>query len=58
MVVGGFAAIFYGEHRLTLDVDVVVDMQIRHIRPFVHLRVFHHQKGNQASDRILARSSC
>ncbi len=35
MVVGGFAAIFYGEPRLTLDVDVVVDMQIRHIQPFV-----------------------
>jgi len=35
MVVGGFAAIFYGEPRLTLDVDVVVDMKWRHIAPFV-----------------------
>lgn len=35
MVVGGFAAIFYGEPRLTIDVDIVVDMQREHIRPFV-----------------------
>lgn len=35
MVVGGFAAIFYGEPRLTLDVDIVVDMKWRHIAPFV-----------------------
>jgi hypothetical protein len=35
MVVGGFAAIFYGEPRLTLDVDIVVDMKPTHIHPFV-----------------------
>jgi hypothetical protein len=35
MVVGGFAAIFYGEPRLTIDVDIVVDMKPEHIRPFV-----------------------
>ena len=35
MVVGGFAAIFYGEPRLTIDVDVVVDMKWDHIGPFV-----------------------
>ena len=35
MVVGGFAAILYGEPRLTLDVDIVVDMKPAHIRPFV-----------------------
>lgn len=35
MVVGGFAAIFYGEPRLTLDVDIVVDMKWRHITAFV-----------------------
>jgi len=35
MVVGGFAAIFYGEPRLTIDVDIVVDMKWEHIRPFV-----------------------
>lgn len=35
MVVGGFAAIFYGEPRLTIDVDILVDMQWNHIRPFV-----------------------
>ncbi len=34
MVVGGFAAIFYGEPRFTIDVDIVVDMQIRHIPAF------------------------
>jgi len=35
MVVGGFAAIFYGEPRLTIDVDIVVDMKPEHISPFV-----------------------
>lgn len=35
MVVGGFAAIFYGEPRLTIDVDIVVDMRPEHITPFV-----------------------
>ncbi len=35
MVVGGFAAIFYGEPRLTLDVDIVVDMHWEDIPSFV-----------------------
>jgi len=35
MVVGGFAAIFYGEPRLTIDVDIIVDMKWRHIGPFM-----------------------
>jgi len=35
MVVGGFAAIFYGEPRLTIDVDIVADMQSRHVKPFI-----------------------
>jgi hypothetical protein len=35
MVVGGFAAIVYGEPRLTIDVDIVVDMKSEHIGPFV-----------------------
>jgi hypothetical protein len=35
MVVGGFAAIFYGEPRLTIDVDIIIDMHREHIRPFV-----------------------
>lgn len=35
MVVGGFAAIFYGAPRLTIDVDIVVDMQVQHLRAFV-----------------------
>ncbi len=35
MVVGGFAAIFYGEPRLTIDVDIVADMKWNHIGPFV-----------------------
>lgn len=35
MVVGGFAAIFYGAPRLTIDVDIVVDMQLQHVRTFV-----------------------
>lgn len=35
MVVGGFATIFYGEPRLTIDVDIIVDMRLSHIRPLV-----------------------
>lgn len=35
MVVGGFAAIFYGEPRLTIDVDIVVKMGKEHVKPFV-----------------------
>ena len=35
MVVGGFAAIFYGEPRLTIDVDIVIDMKLAHVRSFV-----------------------
>jgi hypothetical protein len=35
MVVGGFAAIFYGEPRLTIDVDIVVDIKPEHIQPLV-----------------------
>jgi hypothetical protein len=35
MVVGGFAATFYGEPRLTIDVDIVMDMKYEHIRPLV-----------------------
>lgn len=35
MVAGGFAAIFYGEPRLTIDVDVVVDMKEEQVSPFV-----------------------
>jgi hypothetical protein len=34
MVVGGFAVIFYGEPRLTIDVDIVVDMKWDQIGPF------------------------
>lgn len=34
MVVGGFAAITYGVPRLTLDVDIVVDMRWEHAGPF------------------------
>ena len=35
MVVGGFAAIFSGQPRLTVDVDIVVDMKLYHVEPFV-----------------------
>ncbi|MCB0083429.1 MAG: hypothetical protein KDE47_20950 [Caldilineaceae bacterium] len=35
MVVGGFAVIFYGAPRLTIDVDIVVDMQLQHVQTFV-----------------------
>jgi hypothetical protein len=35
MVVGGFAAVTYGEFRFTADVDIVVDMQYRHVDSFV-----------------------
>jgi len=35
MVVGGFAAILYGQPRLTIDVDIVVDMALSDLEPFV-----------------------
>jgi hypothetical protein len=35
MVMGGFAAIFYGEPRLTIHVDIVVDMTTPRIRSLV-----------------------
>ena len=35
MVVGGFATVAHGEFRFTADVDIVVDMQYRHVDPLV-----------------------
>ena len=35
MVAGGFAAIFYGEPRLTVDVDIVTDIKPQHIQAFI-----------------------
>lgn len=35
MVVGGFAATVHGEPRFTIDVDIVADMQPRHLKPFI-----------------------
>lgn len=35
MVAGGFAAIFYGEPRLTIDVDIVADIKINHVKAFI-----------------------
>lgn len=35
MVAGGYAAIFYGEPRLTIDVDIVADMKPQHVPQFV-----------------------
>jgi hypothetical protein len=35
MVAGGFAAIFYGEPRLTVDVDIVADLKTSHIKPLL-----------------------
>lgn len=35
MVVGGFATTYYGEPRLTLDVDIVADIRWQHIEAFV-----------------------
>ena len=34
MVVGDFAAILYGEPRMTIDVDIVVDITLAHVEPF------------------------
>lgn len=31
VVVGGYTAIFYGEPRLTIDVDIVVDVRWKNI---------------------------
>jgi hypothetical protein len=35
MVVGGFAAIFHGKPRLTVDIDIVADMKPAHVGPFM-----------------------
>jgi len=35
MVAGGFAAIFYGEPRLTIDIDIVTDIKLSHVKPFL-----------------------
>ena len=35
MVAGGFAAIYYGEPRLTVDIDIVADLKASHIKPLV-----------------------
>ena len=35
MVAGGFAAIFYGEPRLTLDIDIVADIKATHLKDLV-----------------------
>jgi hypothetical protein len=35
MVAGGFAAIFYGEPRLTIDVDIVTDIKLQHLPAFI-----------------------
>lgn len=35
MVVGGFAAIFYGEPRLTLDIDILLNLRFEQIKPFL-----------------------
>ncbi|MEW5957090.1 MAG: hypothetical protein AB1801_05155 [Chloroflexota bacterium] len=35
MVVGGFAAIFYGEPRLTIDVDIIADIKVKHVKTFI-----------------------
>jgi hypothetical protein len=35
MVVGGFAAVIHGEPRLTVDVDIVVEMGSDHAYPFM-----------------------
>lgn len=35
MVAGGFAAIFYGEPRLTVDIDIVVDIKSINIKPLL-----------------------
>ena len=36
MVVGGFAAIFYGEPRMTLDIDIIADVKKKHIDPLAN----------------------
>lgn len=35
MVAGGFAAIFYGEPRLTIDIDIVADLNMSHLKPLI-----------------------
>ena len=40
MVVGGFAAIFYGEPRLTIDIDIVADVKLHHITQLIKMFPF------------------
>lgn len=35
MVAGGFAAIFYGEPRLTIDIDIVTEVKLVHVQPLL-----------------------
>jgi hypothetical protein len=35
MVAGGFAAVFYGEPRLTIDIDIVAELNRSHIEPLL-----------------------
>ena len=35
MVAGGFAALFHGEPRLTVDVDIVTDIKVPHLKAFI-----------------------
>jgi hypothetical protein len=51
MVVGGFAATFCGEPRLTLDVDIVVDMRWEQARAFAE--VFPNSDYYVSEDSIL-----
>ena len=40
MVVGGFATIFYGEPRMTIDIDIVADVGRKHIDSLAHAFAF------------------
>jgi hypothetical protein len=54
MVVGGLAAIIHGAPRFTRDADIVVDMQLHHIGPFV--AEFPLDQGYYADEYMIADS--
>ena len=54
MIVGGLAAIIHGTPRFTRDADIVVDMQLHHIRPFV--AEFPLDQGYYADEYMIADS--
>lgn len=54
MIVGGLAAIIHGTPRFTRDADIVLDMQLHHIGPFI--AEFPLEEGYYADEYMIADS--